>query len=92
MNEPWKETLQRHPEIVEQIGWRLLGTGAEMVAGRLDAAVARAEMPESQWNAIDQASATLEGATKKHAHMREVRKACNEMAELLLRAIIQAIL
>lgn len=91
----WQEVLKRNPSVAVRLGWRLMAVAAELVAGRVDDAIARGlagqeEHPE--WRELDRATATLDGAARDQGLERELKSAALAFLSVVVGIAIRELL
>ncbi len=77
-----KAILEQYPEAVQEAGLRLIALGAELVAGRIDDAIARAQAEGQkypEWIALDNAAVAINAAAREQAQGEDIRDALMQL-------------
>jgi hypothetical protein len=77
-----KNILASHPELIHDLGLRLAALGAELLAGKLDEAIANAQAAAQQypeWAALDQATVAIDSAVRERTQTDELRAVLMEL-------------
>jgi hypothetical protein len=86
-----KNILAQYPAAVQEAGMRLIVLGAELLAGRIDDAIARAQAEGQkypEWVALDNAAVTINAAARERAQGEDVREA---LMQLVWAAIVSSV-
>lgn len=88
MSNPLLDVLTRQPELLGQLGRRLLDIGAEMVAGRLDDKIAallavHSDTEHPSWQSLDEAIVTIQ----REARHEQLSPELDEAVRALLMAL-----
>ncbi len=81
--------LQRHPEIVRDVGLRLITLGAELLAGKIDDALARVKASAQQypeWAELEKAAIDIDAAVREQSQAEQLEAALMQ----LVRAVVAA--
>lgn len=73
-----RDILAKYPEAVQEAGLRLIALGAELLAGRIDDAIARVQAEGQkypEWVALDNAAVTINAAVRERAQGEDIRDA-----------------
>jgi len=76
------EVLQKHPEIIQDVGLRLMALGAELLAGKIDDALARAKASAQQypeWAELEKAAVAIDAAVREQSQAEELEKALMQL-------------
>ena len=86
-----RDLLAKHPGAVQEAGMRLIALGAELLAGRIDDAIARAQADGQkypEWVALDNAAVTINAAARERAQGDDIRDA---LMQLVWAAVVSSV-
>jgi hypothetical protein len=84
--------LQRHPEIVHDVGLRLVALGAELIAGKIDDALARAKASAQQypeWADLDKAVIDIDAAVREQSQAEQLERALMQLVWTVVAASVR---
>ena len=86
------EVLQKHPEIVHDVGLRLMALGAELLAGKVDDALARAKASAQQypeWAELEKATIAIDADVREQSQAEELEKALMQLVWAVVAASVR---
>jgi len=86
------EILQKHPEIIQDVGLRLMALGAELLAGKIDDALARATASAQQypeWAELEKATIAIDADVREQSQAEELEKALMQLVWAVVAASVR---
>ena len=86
-----KDILAKYPDAVQEAGMRLIALGTELLAGRLDDAIARAQADGQkypEWAALDNAAITINAAAREQTQVDDIRR---ELMKLVWAHVVSSV-